>query len=123
MVQKQQGTVVIRSQQQVQQPKDVAQEQNRQKQVLFAVLLPALLPQLGKDRAMQLHTLYGKLKENEISKGGFFRHMRDIVGYLMLRLVVNKLQVQVLGTDELNTYLNKYDLELDPVLDALLGSF
>lgn len=37
---------------------------NRGKQVPFAVLLPALLPQLDKDRAMQLHTLYGKLKVN-----------------------------------------------------------
>lgn len=35
---------------------------NRGKQVPFAVLLPALLPQLDKDRAMQLHTLYAKLK-------------------------------------------------------------
>ncbi|KAG5528511.1 hypothetical protein RHGRI_029260 [Rhododendron griersonianum] len=27
----------------------------------------------------------------------------------------------VLGTDELNAYLNKYHLELDPQLDALVG--
>ncbi|KAE8679908.1 hypothetical protein F3Y22_tig00111393pilonHSYRG00089 [Hibiscus syriacus] len=50
---------------------------NRGKQVPFAVLLPSLLPQLGKDRAMQLHTLYGKLKKNEIAKDGFVGHMRD----------------------------------------------
>ncbi|XP_022768669.1 transcription initiation factor TFIID subunit 4b-like isoform X2 [Durio zibethinus] len=68
---------------------------NRGKQVPFAVLLPALLPQLDKDRAMQLHTLYGKLKKNEIAKDGFVRHMRDIVGDQMLRLAVNKLQVQM----------------------------
>ncbi|MBA0808630.1 hypothetical protein Gohar_024354, partial [Gossypium harknessii] len=68
---------------------------NRTKQVPFAVLLPALLPQLDKDRAMQLHTLYGKLKKNEIAKDGFVRHMRDIVGDQMLRLAVNKLQVQM----------------------------
>ncbi|OMO70727.1 Transcription initiation factor TFIID component TAF4 [Corchorus olitorius] len=65
------------------------------KQVPFAVLLPALLPQLDKDRAMQLHTLYGKLKKNEIAKDGFVRHMRDIVGDQMLRLAVNKLQLQM----------------------------
>ncbi|KAK8971947.1 hypothetical protein V6N11_035632 [Hibiscus sabdariffa] len=68
---------------------------NRGKQVPFAVLLPSLLPQLDKDRAMQLHTLYGKLKKNEIAKDGFVRHMRDIVGDQMLRLAVNKLQVQL----------------------------
>ncbi|KAL1185682.1 hypothetical protein V6Z11_A01G129500 [Gossypium hirsutum] len=68
---------------------------NRGKQVPFAVLLPSLLPQLDKDRAMQLHTLYGKLKKNEIAKDGFVRHMRDIVGDQMLRLAVNKLQVQM----------------------------
>ncbi|GMI83144.1 TBP-associated factor 4B, TBP-associated factor 4 [Hibiscus trionum] len=68
---------------------------NRGKQVPFAVLLPALVPQLDKDRAMQLHTLYGKLKKNEIAKDGFVRHMRDIVGDQMLRLAVNKLQVQM----------------------------
>ncbi|KAE8666462.1 PXMP2/4 family protein 4-like isoform X1 [Hibiscus syriacus] len=68
---------------------------NRGKQVPFAVLLPALVPQLDKDRAMQLHTLYGKLKKNEIAKDGFVRHMRDIVGDQMLRLAVNKLQAQI----------------------------
>ena len=31
------------------------------------------------------------------------------------------MQFQVLGTDELNAYLNKYHLELDPQLDALVG--
>ena len=31
------------------------------------------------------------------------------------------MQFQVLGTDELNAYLNKYNLELDPQLDALVG--
>ena len=30
---------------------------------------------------------------------------------------------QVLGTDELNAYLNKYLLELDPQLDALVGRY
>lgn len=31
------------------------------------------------------------------------------------------MHLQVLGTDELNAYLNKYHLELDPQLDALVG--
>ncbi|GMI90634.1 TBP-associated factor 4B, TBP-associated factor 4 [Hibiscus trionum] len=68
---------------------------NRGKQVPFAVLLPALEPQLDKDRVMQLRTLYDKLKKNEIAKDVFVRHMRDIVGDQMLRLAVNKLQMQV----------------------------
>lgn len=68
---------------------------NRGKQVPFALLLPALVPHLDKDRAMQLHTLYGKLKKNEIVKDVFVRHMRDIVGDQMLRLAVNKMQSQM----------------------------
>ncbi|XVE70175.1 hypothetical protein DITRI_Ditri10aG0051200 [Diplodiscus trichospermus] len=75
---------------------------NRGKQVPFAVLLPTLLPQLDKDKAMQLHTLYGKLKKNEIAKDGFVRYMRDIVGNQMLRLIVNKLQVQSQGVARQN---------------------
>lgn len=35
---------------------------NRLKQVPFALLLPVILPQLDKDRAMQLQTLYARLK-------------------------------------------------------------
>lgn len=31
--------------------------------------------------------------------------------------------LQVLGTDELNVYLKKYRLELDPQLDALVGRY
>ncbi|KAL5777622.1 hypothetical protein ACOSP7_010548 [Xanthoceras sorbifolium] len=68
---------------------------NRGKQVPFALLLPALTPHLDKDRAMQLHTLYAKLKKNEIVKDVFVRHMRDIVGDQMLRLAVNKMQSQM----------------------------
>ncbi|KAK4787251.1 hypothetical protein SAY86_011084 [Trapa natans] len=65
---------------------------NRPKQVPFALLLPVILPQLDKDRGMQLHTLYVKLKKNEISKEGFVRIMRGIVGDQMLKLAVTKLQ-------------------------------
>jgi transcription initiation factor TFIID subunit 4 len=35
---------------------------NRSKQVPFGLLLPILIPQLAKDRAMQLQTLFNKLK-------------------------------------------------------------
>lgn len=35
---------------------------NRGKQVPFGLLLPILIPQLPKDRALQLHTLFNKLK-------------------------------------------------------------
>ncbi|XP_057973427.1 transcription initiation factor TFIID subunit 4b isoform X2 [Malania oleifera] len=64
------------------------------KQVPFALLLPVILPQLDKDRAMQLQTLYAKLKKNEIPKDGFVRHMRGIVGDQMLKMAVSKLQGQ-----------------------------
>ncbi|KAK6939705.1 RST domain [Dillenia turbinata] len=65
---------------------------NRGKQVPFAMLLPVIVPQLDKDRAMQLQTLYAKLKRNEIPKEGFVRHMRSIVGDHMLKMAVVKLQ-------------------------------
>ncbi|KAK2664082.1 hypothetical protein Ddye_002656 [Dipteronia dyeriana] len=68
---------------------------NRGKQDQFGLLLPALTPHLDKDRVMQLHTLYGKLKKNEIVQNVFARHMRDIVGDQMLRLVVNQMQSKV----------------------------
>ncbi|CAA2976054.1 transcription initiation factor TFIID subunit 4b isoform X1 [Olea europaea subsp. europaea] len=64
------------------------------KQVPFGLLLPIIQPQLDKDRAMQLHTLYFKLKKNEISKDVFVRHMRSVVGDQMLKMAVYKLQTQ-----------------------------
>ncbi|KAF5955518.1 hypothetical protein HYC85_008374 [Camellia sinensis] len=67
---------------------------NHGKQVSFALLLPVIRPQLDKDRAMQLETLYVKLKKNEISKEGFVRHMRTIVGDQMLKMAVYKFQAQ-----------------------------
>ncbi|XP_057490165.1 transcription initiation factor TFIID subunit 4b-like isoform X1 [Actinidia eriantha] len=66
----------------------------RGKQVPFALLLPVLLPQLDKDRGMQLHTVYTKLKKNEITKDTFVRHMRAVVGDQMLKMAVYKLQAQ-----------------------------
>lgn len=38
------------------------------KQVPFALLLPSIMPSLDKDRAMQLHTLYNKLKVGFLEK-------------------------------------------------------
>ncbi|KAK3029803.1 hypothetical protein RJ639_038245 [Escallonia herrerae] len=66
----------------------------RSKQVPFALLLPVIEPQLDKDKAMQLQTLYIRLKKNEISKDEFVRHMRNLVGDQMLKMAVYKLQGQ-----------------------------
>jgi len=50
------------SNQQAMVPKQAPNRPNLVKQVPFALLLPVILPQLEKDRAMQLQTLYAKLK-------------------------------------------------------------
>ncbi|KAL6527585.1 hypothetical protein OROMI_029396 [Orobanche minor] len=73
------------------------------KQVPFGMLLPIIQPQLDKDRAMQLHTLYFKLKKNEISKDDFIRHMRSIVGDHMLKMAVYKLQTGEAGNAQTTT--------------------
>ncbi|KAL3022988.1 hypothetical protein AAZX31_04G043700 [Glycine max] len=67
---------------------------NRNKQVPFAMLLPMLIPQLPKDRAMQLQTLFNKLKKDEMPKDQFVRLMKGIVGDQMLRLALTKVQLQ-----------------------------
>lgn len=67
---------------------------NRPGQVPFGLLLPVLQAQLDKDRAMQLQTIFAKLKKNEIPKEGFVRLMRGIVGDQMLKLAVTKIQSQ-----------------------------
>ncbi|XP_063947385.1 transcription initiation factor TFIID subunit 4b isoform X8 [Daucus carota subsp. sativus] len=64
------------------------------KQVPFAMLFPVIEPLLDKDKAMQLRTLYNKLKQNEISKDAFVKHMRALVGDHMLKLAVVRLQEQ-----------------------------
>ncbi|KAK1405647.1 RST domain-containing protein [Heracleum sosnowskyi] len=64
------------------------------KQVPFAMLFPVIEPLLDKDKAMQLRTLYSRLKQNEISKDAFVKHMRGLVGDHMLRLAVVRLQEQ-----------------------------
>ncbi|GMH16456.1 hypothetical protein Nepgr_018297 [Nepenthes gracilis] len=68
---------------------------NRARQIPFGSLLPIILPELDKDRAMQLNTLYSKLRKNEIPKEGFVRLMRNIVGDQMLRLAVVKMHAKI----------------------------
>ena len=41
----------------------------------------------------------------------------------MVKLIIDSHVSQVLGTDELNVYLNKYRLELNPQLEALVGRY
>lgn len=75
-------------------PEQVGNSANRAKQIPFGSLLPIILPELDKDRAVQLQTLYAKLRRNEIPKDGFVRLMRSIVGDQMLRLAVVKMQAK-----------------------------
>ncbi|KAL4620359.1 hypothetical protein ACB092_06G148600 [Castanea dentata] len=67
---------------------------NRAGQVPFGWLLPILQAQLDKDRAMQLQTIFAKLKKNEIPKEGFCRLMRGIAGDQMLKMEIQKIQSQ-----------------------------
>ncbi|KAF6138848.1 hypothetical protein GIB67_018579 [Kingdonia uniflora] len=46
----------------------------RPKQVPFGMLLPVITPHLDKGRAMQLNTIYNRLRKNEIGKDEFVRH-------------------------------------------------
>ncbi|KAJ9567566.1 hypothetical protein OSB04_003532 [Centaurea solstitialis] len=75
------------------------------KQVPFALLLPVIEPQLDKDRAMQLQGLYIRLRNNNINKEEFVRHMRSLVGDHMLKMAVYKLQQ---GQVKKNTSLNLF---------------
>ncbi|KAL8127979.1 transcription initiation factor TFIID subunit 4b-like isoform X3 [Apium graveolens] len=70
------------------------------KQVPFAMLFPVIEPLLDKDKAMQLRTIYNRLKKNEISKDAFVKHMRSLVGDHMLKLAVVKLQEQAPRTSQ-----------------------
>lgn len=65
------------SNQQASVPEQAGNKLNRVKQVPFALLLPVILPQLDKDRAMQLQTLYAKLK---VSALFFFRGFLHLHG-------------------------------------------
>ncbi|KZV16867.1 TBP-associated factor 4 isoform 1 [Dorcoceras hygrometricum] len=80
------------------------------KQVPFGMLLPIIQPQLDNDRAMQLQTLYSKLRvKNEISKDKFVQNMRSLVGDQMLKMAVYKLQTQ--AAKNLQTPLNQHQLQ------------
>ncbi|XP_021280845.1 transcription initiation factor TFIID subunit 4b-like [Herrania umbratica] len=72
------------------------------KEVPFGVLMPTLLPQLNKDKAMQLSSLHDKMQRNEITKEAFDRHMRDIVGNEKLKLAYSQPQSQMSS----NTFLS-----------------
>ncbi|PIA54574.1 hypothetical protein AQUCO_00900857v1 [Aquilegia coerulea] len=72
----------------------VADSGNRNKPVSLATLFPLIVPHLDRDRAIQLQTLYTKLRKNEIHKDGFLRHLRSIVGEQMLRQAIHKIQTQ-----------------------------
>ncbi|CBI19420.3 unnamed protein product, partial [Vitis vinifera] len=73
---------------------------NQNKHIPFGMLLPSIIPHLDKDRALQLRTLYAKLKKNEIPKLAFVRLMRGIVGDQMLKLAVMKLQQSPTGPSQ-----------------------
>ncbi|XP_043713153.1 transcription initiation factor TFIID subunit 4b-like [Telopea speciosissima] len=76
---------------------DIASNPNsRGKQVPFALLIPNIMPHLDKDQAMQLQTLYAKLRKNEINKEGFVRSLRNIVGDHIVKQAVAKVQMQEL---------------------------
>ncbi|GAB2273948.1 hypothetical protein Dimus_008719 [Dionaea muscipula] len=62
------------------------------RQIPFGSLLPVILPELDKDKAMQLQALYNKLRRNEVGKDSFVRSMRGLVGDQMLKLAVFKMQ-------------------------------
>ncbi|XP_073034992.1 transcription initiation factor TFIID subunit 4b-like isoform X2 [Primulina eburnea] len=79
------------------------------KQVPFGMLLPIIQPQLDNDRAVQLQTLYFKLRKNEISKDKFVQNMRSLVGDQMLKMAVYKLQTQ--AAKNLQTPLNQHQLQ------------
>ncbi|XP_042510537.1 transcription initiation factor TFIID subunit 4b-like isoform X2 [Macadamia integrifolia] len=60
----------------------------------FAMFLPVMEANLDKDRAMQLRTIFAKLRKNEINKEDFVRHMRNIAGDNMVKQAVAKVQMQ-----------------------------
>ncbi|KAL9687904.1 hypothetical protein QQ045_032313 [Rhodiola kirilowii] len=68
---------------------------NEGTQVPFALLLPLITPQLDKESATGLNSLYVKLKKNEIPKIAFIRLMRCIVDDQMLKTAFSKRLAQV----------------------------
>ncbi|MED6217281.1 hypothetical protein PIB30_016269 [Stylosanthes scabra] len=75
-------------------------------EVPCSMLLPILLSQLPKDRAMQLQILYSKLKKDEIGKDTFVPLMKAIVGDQMLRMALSKVQSQLQGQTRPNCVEN-----------------
>ncbi|XP_059637455.1 transcription initiation factor TFIID subunit 4b-like [Cornus florida] len=81
-------------------PEQAINPMNKGKQVPFALLLPVIQPQLHTDQAMQLQSLYNKLKKNEVSKDVFVCTMRSLVGDQFLKMAVFKLQTQTARNSE-----------------------
>ncbi|KAL9241999.1 hypothetical protein vseg_016046 [Gypsophila vaccaria] len=75
-------------------PEQVGASTQGQNYISFGRLLPIILPKLNKDRAMQLQTLYNKLRMNQIPKEGFVRQMKTVVGDQMLKLALVKMQAK-----------------------------
>ncbi|KAK1301029.1 hypothetical protein QJS10_CPB13g00420 [Acorus calamus] len=72
----------------------------------FQRMMPVLLSNLDKDRTMQLHQIFAKLKNNEVTKDDFLRVIRNIVGETMLRQAVQKVQSQLQAQAAQNSQAN-----------------
>ncbi|KAH7523715.1 transcription initiation factor TFIID subunit 4b isoform X3 [Ziziphus jujuba] len=94
---------------------------NRGKQVPFGMLLPVLLPQLDKDKGMQLQILFGKLKSNEISKDAFVRLIRGVVGDQVLKLAVLKVQSQQASSKQYSSASQTSVRQQSPGMPAVSG--
>ncbi|XP_042381644.1 transcription initiation factor TFIID subunit 4b-like isoform X1 [Zingiber officinale] len=62
----------------------------------FHMLIQILEPHLDNDRSMQLHSIFNKLRNNEVSKEDFLRVIRNIVSDQTLRQAAQKAQMQQL---------------------------
>ncbi|XP_058114696.1 transcription initiation factor TFIID subunit 4b-like isoform X2 [Magnolia sinica] len=62
--------------------------------ISIGMLIPVLCSHLDKDRAMQLQTIFTKLRQNEVGKEDFLRVVRNIVGDQMLRQAADQVQMQ-----------------------------
>ncbi|XP_074586009.1 transcription initiation factor TFIID subunit 4b-like isoform X3 [Curcuma longa] len=81
----------------------------------FHMLIPILDPQLDNDRSMQMHSLFNKLRNNEVSKEDFLRVIRKIVGDQMLRQAAQKAQMQQLQAQASQNALSNTNLFSLPV--------
>ncbi|XP_020276937.1 transcription initiation factor TFIID subunit 4b-like isoform X1 [Asparagus officinalis] len=89
----------------------------------FQLLIPIVRPHLDKDRAMQLQSVFTKLRSNEVSKEDFLRVIRNIVGDQMLRQAVNKvhMQLQAQAAKNQQTSPNQYSLQNQASQQQLLS--